>query len=426
MVNSIILGYTDINELRETAKIAYRNVKFYKELFDKKGIDPEEFNTDILKKLEIKTEPEDIRNPSIVPSYVNKIFSITAFSSGSTGVPKSRYITNDDFERIKEQIENFLNYRESLRVTLSLFPPPQSSSGIMSYEGFNRLSRDYGIPIKYIWVQPSLAQNPEIIEKIILSHGVTFLMGLPTSVWQLSNKLSKDAREKIELLCFGGENVPHEMYKAFFETLPNLRVVIDGYGTTEDGLSCYKEITKDGVKPFECRRSAIVCEKSENLNQDECYIHITSVGGQKKLGLILFNYSIGDVAKLNAEGKIMEIYRKGDSISLAGAKITLSEIGNAIYNVLGNSVVDFRIEYYPISSKNQEPKAIIYIAAKRSLSSQDIRKIKEEIYRNNYPVYYEIEDAKRAKLEIREVPADELLRELYPKPGKPVRLKIIS
>lgn len=425
MADNIVLGYKNTVEFQATARIAYEKVRYYRKLFDEKGIDPEGLTLEDLRNIRLQIQPKDIPNPEMLPEYLGKKFAILTQTSGSSGIPKPRYFTRDDFERIGEQLEILTKYPDEIKTTLTILPATLSSSGEMIRNGLEELSKKYDIPIRYIWIQPTVAQDPKVVERLIRSYNPTFLITFVTSAIQLAHKLPKEVREIIRLLGVGGETLPDGIADLLFELYPNLVAVLDAYGSTEDGMTCIKEITKEYKGAFECKRSIIVGKKDDELSPNECYLFITSVTGDKEPGLFLINYDIGDVGETDGE-KILRIYRKGDAISLSAAKLNLREVADAIVKILGIEAVDFRVEYRPLTRENLIPSAKIQVAAKRPITPEEKKAILDVIFENNSPVNYEVNVAKRAKLEIDQIPVQELIQKLYPRPGKPKRLEIIS
>lgn len=103
-IDSELFGEYRLYRLKQTVKYAYENSRFYKRLFNEKGVRPGDIQRMAdLAKLPF-TEPKDLVGSSydflcISQSQVEK--PVTFFSSGTTGIQKRIFFSNRDIENIR-------------------------------------------------------------------------------------------------------------------------------------------------------------------------------------------------------------------------------------------------------------------------------------------------------------------------------------
>ncbi len=197
--------------------------------------------------------------------------------------------------------------------------------------------------------------------------------------------------------------------------------IIDNFGSTEDGVTGYRIVKKNKAEPFVFPESLIILRENGDKEYREYQeIYITKIMKEGELtGLPLFNYKIGDLAKV-VDGEVMNIIRIKDVISLAGAKLHIDQVMDIVHRY--PFLVDFVIIYHPLSPGNPKPKAIIkvgYVGEKPSGIEDEIREL---IYEANNPVRYEVEEAKSSELVVEAVPAEKVREGLPQKPGKTKRI----
>jgi len=418
MSDVLIVGKRNKKDLRYTAKEAYDRSEYWRRKFDETNIDPRKIDEEVLIEnlFKITIEPKDLYRED-VSSKIDG-FKTVIFTSGTTGRPKRINFHTSEEERVMRQIswlEKYLD-RDSSETMASLFPPLPSASGIMCYESFKRFVEKNGYNFTHVQIPTQLISQREILVERIRDINPTIIGALPTVIYMLANSLPESVRKNVKLIITGAEELPISLSKKILNNFP-YATIIDVYGTSEDGATGYREIRKDGYTPFNFPETLVIL-----LRDDSNYyrMYLTKIMKKPEIsGLYLFNYNIGDYSEIE-NGNVVRIFRDRDSISLAGAKLFLSQISEIIHSY--SNLIDYVVIYYPLGV-SEKPKAIIrvgYVGKKPNLEGE----IREKIYLANNPVRYEVEDSKMAELEISELPIEELRKDLPQRPGKPKRLYI--
>ncbi|NJE09089.1 long-chain fatty acid--CoA ligase [Thermococcus sp. M39] len=426
-MSELVVGKTslkDFEDLRYTAKKAVETTNFWKEKFSRIDIENLTPETLVSKLDSLYITPKDLYNTEKVwPSYIKNcdIFYTIVRTSGTTGQPKRIPYTLDDKKRVARQFIPWVNkYLEKGDKIASFFPPLPSASGIMGYGGLEEL----GVKAVYYQVPIQFIRMPDILISELRHIRPTVLFSLTTTAFLLGLKLPDDIKEDLRVILVGGETLTEELAKATLENFPNA-IIIDTFGTSEDGAVGYRVITKTKTTKFSFPESIITLKSIEDEEYKEYHkVYITKVMKEGELtGLPLFNYDIGDLARVE-DGEIRSIIRVKDAISLAGATLYLDQIISIVHRY--PFLVDFVILYYPLSPSNPKPKAIIrvgYIGEKPAGIEDEIRSL---IYEGNNPVRYEVEESKQAELIIEAVPAEKVREGLPQKPGKTKRIFIVG
>ena len=420
-MTGIVLGDIDTNDLRYTAEKACETTEFWKEKFMGTNIDELTPNSLLSATDKVFITPHDLYNADkLWPTYIKnlEIFHGVMRTSGTTGDPKRVPFTHDDKKRYRRQARSWaLEYLEG-SIMASFTAPLPSSSGVFAIEGFSDANiRYHQIPIHYLRMRDALIKELRGIK-------ATGIFGLTAAVYNLSLTLPEDIRNDIQLIIMGGETLTKELAKVVLDSFPNA-VIFDVFANTEDGLTGYRLITKKKVTPFTFSDSLIVLKQTKDEEYKEYHeIYITKVMKEGELtGLPLFNYKIGDLAKV-VDGKIVNVIREKDTISLAGAKLHIDQVMDIVHRY--PSLIDFVIIYHPLSPENPKPKATIRVGYMGEKPAGVEDEIRELIYEANNPVRYEVEEAKSSELRIEAVPAKEVRKNLPQKPGKTKRIFIVG
>ncbi|NJE03009.1 AMP-binding protein [Thermococcus sp. MV11] len=421
---SIIVGRADKNgveDLRYTLRKALETTEFWRKQFS--GVDTAEITPNDLARLpgRVKIAPHDLyRTGEIWPSYIRKpgLFYTVMRTSGTTGRPKRIPFTRDDRVRIGRQLEPWvMEYMDRGDRIASFFPPLPSSSGMFAFGGFeaiNARTAYYQIPIRYLLDRETLLREFQDIKP-------TALFCLTATAYNLGLTLPESIKGDIQTIVVGGETLTPELAKAILELFENA-VIIDNFGSTEDGVTGYRVITRRKQGDFNFTESIIVLKDEGDGYDSYKRIYITKVMREGELtGLPLFNYDIGDLARVEG-GKVRNIIRVKDVVSLAGAKLHIDQVMEIVYN--HPDLVDFVIIYHPLSPENPRPKATIRVAYADVKPEGIEDEVKDLIYEANNPVRYEVEESKQAELEVVAVPLEKLREGLPRSLGKTKRIYI--
>jgi len=421
---TLVVGKTGreaLEDFRYTVETAVRTTPFWRKKFS--SIDVQSLKPEELAGLTgtVVIEPHDLyRTDEVWPDYIRnpQVFHAVMRTSGTTGRPKRVPYTRDDKIRTSRQVEEWIRqYMDRGDRIASFFPPLPSSSGVFAFGSFEELnikSAYYQIPIRFLLDKNLLLKELEDIKP-------TALFCLTATAYNLGLFLPESIKKDIQTIVVGGETLTPELAEATLNLFENA-VIIDNFGSTEDAITGYRVIERKKATPFQFKESILVL-KDDDENYDQYKrIYITKVMRDGELtGLPLFNYDIGDLARVE-NGEVRNIIRVKDVISLAGAKLHVDQVMEIVYN--HPDLVDFIIIYYPLSPENPRPKAIIRVAYADRKPAGIEEEVREMIYEANNPVRYEVEESKQAELVIEAVPLDKLREGLSTKPGKTKRIYI--
>lgn len=401
-------------ELEYTIKKAVETSEFWRKRFNG-DFSAEELLSSVGS---IKITPKDLYNTEEVwPNYIRekKVFHTILKTSGTTGRSKLIPFTMDDKKRIARQFNPWVEeYVEKGDVIASFFPPLPSASGMMGFGAFEVMAPG----VRYVQMPLQLLRRKDLLIRELKEISPTQIFCLTTTAYNLGFMLPREMREDIRLILVGGETLTDEMAQATLENFPNA-TIIDAYGCSEDGSPAYRVVEKGKMGEFRVPHSILTLTPNEGDYYD---VHITKVMMEGELtGLPLFNYAIGDLARVE-DGRIKNIIRIKDVISLAGAKLFLDQVMSIVFEY--PFLKDFVILYYPLSRENPRPKAIIRVGYEGEKPSGIEEEIRERIYEGNNPVRYEVEDSRQAELVIEAVPIGEVRKGLPQKPGKTKRIFI--
>ncbi|ASJ09218.1 CoF synthetase [Thermococcus siculi] len=423
---TLILGRVNrdgVEDFRYTLRTALETTDFWKEKFS--GVDTSDMTLEELAALteRVSIEPHDLyRTAEIWPDYIKKprVFYTVMRTSGTTGRPKRIPYTRDDRIRTGRQLEPWIReYMDKGDRIASFFPPLPSSSGMFAFGGFESINAKtayYQVPIQYLLDREMLLREFEDIKP-------TSIFCLTATAYNLGLTLPESIKNDIQTLVVGGETLTPELAKATLELFPNA-VIIDNFGSTEDAVTGYRVITRKKSSEFTFTESIVVLKDNGDGYEQYKRIYITKVMREGELtGLPLFNYDIGDLARVE-DGKVRNIIRVKDVITLAGAKLHIDQLMEIVYD--HPELLDFVVIYHPLSPENPRPKAIIRVAYgdKKPAGIED--EVRELIYEANNPVRYEVEESKQAELEIEAVPLEKLRADLPKRLGKTKRIYIVG
>ncbi|NJD99552.1 long-chain fatty acid--CoA ligase [Thermococcus sp. LS1] len=413
----------DMEDFQYTLEMALKSTEFWREKFS--GIDPNGMNVEKLAELTetVKITPHDLyKVEEVWPDYIHKaqVFYTVMRTSGTTGKPKRIPYTRDDRFRTARQVEPWIRkYMDNGDRIASFFPPLPSSSGMFAFgafEAINAKSAYYQIPIQYLL-------DKEMLLKELQDIKPTAIFCLTATAYNLGLILPESIKKDIQTIVVGGETLTPELARATLELFENA-VIIDNFGSTEDAITGYRVITKKKTTEFHFEESVVILKDNGDGYDEYKRIYITKVMRNGELtGLPLFNYDIGDLARV-VDGEVRNIIRVKDVISLAGAKLHIDQVMEIVFD--HPDLLDFVIIYHPLSPKNPKPKAIIRVAYSGEKPAGIEDEVRELIYGANNPVRYEVEESKQAELTIEAVPLEKLKEGLPRKLGKTKRIYIVG
>ncbi len=410
-----------IEDLNYTLETALKTTPFWKEKFE--GVEFDTLTPEVLASLtdRVYITPHDIyKRDKVWPDYIRerRVFYTVMRTSGTTGQPKRVAFTEDDKRRTGRQMAPWISeFLDNGSVIASFFPPLPSSSGMFAFGGleeFHAKSAYYQVPIQYL-------KNRTMLLKELRDIRPTALFCLTATAYNLGLVLPEDIRNDIQVIIVGGETLTIELAQATLELFENA-VIVDNFGSTEDDVTAHRIVRKGKITSFRIPESIVILKDTDDVYHEYKKVYITKVMRDGELtGLPLFNYDIGDLAKV-VDGEVKNIIRVKDAISLAGAKLHIDQLMEIVYN--HPDLMDFVIIYHPLSPANPRPKAVIRVAYREKKPAGIEDEVRELIYEANNPVRYEVEESKQAELIIEAVPMEELRKDLPQRPGKTKRIYI--
>lgn len=421
-----VLGRTtqrDLGDFRYTVETATKTTEFWREKFD--GIEVESLTAEKLADLtdRVSITPQDLYKTDLIwPDYIKtpKVFYAVMRTSGTTGKPKRIPYTRDDRSRTTRQLTPWIReYVDRSDRVASFFPMLPSSSGMFAFgplEALNAKCAYYQVPIQYLQDRNLLLRELEDIRP-------TVLYALTATAYNLGLILPERITKDIQTIVVGGETLTPALAKAMLEIFENA-VIIDNFGSTEDAVTGYRVVTHRKTTEFTFSESIVILKERDEQYPEYHKVYITKVMRNGELtGLPLFNYDIGDLARVE-NGRVTSIIRTKDAIILSGAKLHIDQLMDIVYS--HPELQDFVVIYYPLSPENPKPKAIIRVGYSGQKPSGIEDEIREMIYSVNNPVRYEVEESKLSELEIVALPVEKLREDLPKKPGKTKRLYIVG
>ncbi|WP_367270833.1 phenylacetate--CoA ligase family protein [Thermococcus sp.] len=413
----------DLSDLRYTLERALETTEFWRRKFH--GVDVDGITPSRLSELTetVNITPHDLyRTDEVWPEYIRRgtVFHAVMRTSGTTGKPKRVPYTRDDRFRTGRQIEPWVReYMDRGDRIASFFPPLPSSSGMFAYGGFEAITAKaayYQIPIQYLLDKNMLLSELRDIKP-------TALFCLTATAYNLGLILPESIKKDIQTIVVGGETLTPELAKATLELFEDA-VIVDNFGSTEDAITGYRVVKSGKTTPFTFPDSAVILKDNNDGYSEYKRMYITKVMHEGELtGLPLFNYDIGDLARI-ADGRVMNIIRVKDVVSLAGAKLHIDQVMEIVYN--HPNLLDFVMIYHPLSPENPKPKVIIRVAYREKKPPGIEDEVRELIYEANNPVRYEVEESKQAELIIEAVPPENLRADLPQRLGKTKRIYIVG
>lgn len=232
-----------LNRLKALVNHAYNHTRYYKEVFDSRGLKPEDIQTfDDLKKLPVLTkEIIKARFEDIKPDNIQKIKHRFSSTGGSTGDPL-RFLLDENTwgfvtaAKINAWKSTGYNYGD-LYVSLgssSLFPVTKRSR---IHEIYYRIRNT--IPLNGMNMEDAVCKK---YTDIILENKAHYIYGYASSIYLLALYVQKNSIKLDIKGVFSTSEVLTDVYRQTIESAFNVRV-LDCYGARDGGITAY-EVTR--------------------------------------------------------------------------------------------------------------------------------------------------------------------------------------
>jgi len=220
-------------KIRSLVNHAYRNVRFYHDLFDREGVKPEDIKTseDLAKLPIITKEQVKTAGDKIFSNGVDKRKCVTHYTSGSTGIPLKLLFRKEDacygsasYERCRTE-NGFKLFRDSL---LIVGCPPETRGRLGNM--LRALRR------RYINVQDNLDDQISVL----LKTKSDAIWGYPSGIKILAHAIrEREIREVNPRLVFTASETLDQSTRNFINSVMNVEV-IDVCGAWEVGCMAWE------------------------------------------------------------------------------------------------------------------------------------------------------------------------------------------
>jgi phenylacetate-CoA ligase len=356
-------------------KVAYSEIPFYRELYDKHGVDINKINTvEEIKRLPVVTK--DLLREAFPERCVRKGRGKVHdfFTSGSSGRPFAVRLDSDTLSESRALMLLRANY-SGWCIGDAIF-----QTGVSPDRGFVKKAKDRLLRVEY---RSAFDLSDEVLDKhldVIEKGAIRYLMGYPGSMFLLAKRAHNNMfKAKIDGIVTWGDNL-YAHYRRQIEQQFKCRIT-DTYGCGE-GIQiaaqcgcqegCYHifmphvvvEITKEGVPVPDGEIGDILLTR---LNPGV---------------MPLIRYHIGDIGKKSSRtscscGRGLEIL---ESVDGRDTDIILTPNGNRLIVHFFTGI----FEYYPFIDnfqviQNKIGEITVNIVPMKNFSRNDLEKIELEI-----------------------------------------------
>ena len=269
-----------------------------------------EISDDMLNQKQEVPVIENITSDSLIQNILkNDTWTLTLYTSGTTGRPKKVYHTLKTLTRTVKRSAKLAD-----KVWALAYNPTHYAGLQVFFQALCNLN-----PVVYVFGQ-LVHQVPAILKE----HRVTNLSATP-SYYKMFLPLV-DVNETMERLTFGGERMDETLLPDVKRVFPNAEIR-NIYASTEAGAL----FTSDGNEfsiPLKLK------DKIRILNTGELLIHASLLGG----GVPLQDgewFSTGDLVESVGENRFRFISRKTEMINVGGYKVNPNEVEAVIRQVDG-------------------------------------------------------------------------------------------
>ena len=269
-----------------------------------------EINDEMLSKRQEVPAIENITLDVLVQNLLeNDTWTLTLYTSGTTGRPKKVYHTLKTLTRTVKRSPKLAN-----KVWALAYNPTHYAGLQVFFQALFNLN-----PVVYVFGQP-VHHVPELLRE----HHVTNLSATP-SYYKMFLPLAR-VNETMERLTFGGERMDETLLPDVKRVFPNAEIR-NIYASTEAGAL----FTSDG-NVFSVTLD--LKDKIKILDTGELLLHASLLGG----GVPLQDdewFSTGDLVESVGENRFRFVSRKTEMINVGGYKVNPNEVETIIRQVGG-------------------------------------------------------------------------------------------
>ena len=269
-----------------------------------------EISDDMLNQKQEVSVIDNITSDSLIQNLLkNEIWTLTLYTSGTTGRPKKVYHTLKTLTRTVKRSPKLAD-----KVWALAYNPTHYAGLQVFLQALCNLN-----PLVYLFGQP-VHHVPEILKE----HRVTNLSATP-SYYKMFLPLA-DVNETMERITFGGERMDETLLPDVKHVFPNAEIR-NIYASTEAGALFISDGDEFSVAPA-------LKDKVKILDTGELLLHASILGG----GVPLQDgewFSTGDLVKSIGENRFRFTSRKTEMINVGGYKVNPNEVEAVIRQVNG-------------------------------------------------------------------------------------------
>jgi coenzyme F390 synthetase len=331
------------DNIRYTVKYAYENSPFYRKWFDKKGINPSDVRShEDLRELPIisgnvirEKQPPETEEFEFKSTTWDNVYTIHE-TSGTSGVPKSFFLTWDDWQRYAEKYARAFvsqNFKSGDRVVVCA-----------SY-GMNVGANTMTLAAHKVGMSIIPEGKCTFPVRIIKNYQPTGIVGSVFKLLRLARRMKAEGinppESSIKKLIAGGESFSEES-RSYLQEVWDVPVY-NTYGSTE-GTMCGECLKKVGLHvPEDLVHLDVYNPNLEDfVNDGECgRIVLTTllpVGG--KTGNLLINYDTDDTTVVVSRDKcacgrthmrIMNPQRESETVYVGGFPFNRVDVEQGVF-----------------------------------------------------------------------------------------------
>lgn len=401
--------------LRYTVKYAYENSPYYRELMEENDVSPEDIrDVSSLRDLPV-TYGDDVRNnqPPVTDSFRLRNTDIDGFrsvaqTSGSTGMPKTRFYSHDEWRMMMEAGAEILS--------LQGIEPGTSAVNYLPYVGLNLSGRCHegmlsehrcpAVPL----ANTSIAADKEL--KYLRQFDPEVLIGTPS---QMDAKLRKflDAGKDpadigVSQLYVVSEPITDQRKRRlerYFDAAVN-----DALGMTETGMVATERPSTDYMHVIDHTflYEVIDEETGEPVEPGEQGLVVVTflleTGAEAAMPLI--RYAPGDYAtRVDGDGPysaVRDVHRTDDEFILGGVNMDIMYVEEQLMSVVGD---DWTGEYQVVleydGDAGKDVMAVRIEPANKDIDGRTRQRIKEALLDNHFYLDKIVRDEDWADITVR-------------------------
>lgn len=342
------IGEWQNKKLRSLIKHAYNNTLYYKELFDREGIEPDDICTvEDLLKLPILKKKDIINNfNKLISKNLRSIPHIKSSTGGSTGDPVKFYLDKDSWSfftanTIVNWEKTGYKYGDKYLAlgSTSIFVDKKMS---IKHKTYYQLKNK--IPVSGINMSNNVCAK---YVDLIMPKNIKYIYGYASSIYLLAKYIIDHDITVSVNTCFPTSEILLDHYRQAIETAFHCKIM-DNYGARDGGITAFE--FQKGF--YEIGYNAIITLKNKDVNN----IGTTLLTDLLNYAMPLINYQLGDEHQIDEEKNKDYFYNGQIFNKIIGRTSDVIRLGNGqILTGPGFTILfkDLPVEFYSIIQKSE-------------------------------------------------------------------------